>query len=334
MILVDFDAIKSNATYIKNTICSKKLCAVVKSDAYGHGLVSVANAIFKVVDMFAVSTVQEGLQLLAFGKKVLVLLPGNTCDTTLAISNGLTLTVDSIDTLIRVKNCAKMLGKVASVHIKIDSGMSRLGFDKNHIDELLPQLVNNYICVEGVFSHFACADGDKPFTDRQFATFCQAASRLETSINKQLVKHIANTAATFADARYHLDMVRVGLGLYGYGDDRLVPAKTLLARVVAIKHLEANDCVGYGATFRCDRETKLAILDVGYAAGFSKNFSNKSFVEINGAKCRQIGNVCMGMMMVDVTGIAVSVGDIAVLFGKSTTWNKNVFMYETLCNTR
>ena len=334
MVLVNFDAIKHNAQLIKNEICCKKLCAVVKSDAYGHGLHCVANKICDVVDMFAVSNVTEALEVLHLGKKVLVLLPSSVVDTALAVANNCILSVDSLDTLQRVENCAKSLGKVALVHIKIDTGMNRFGFDNRNLSDLLSRLDTKHVSVGGVFSHFACADSDKAFTDRQFNTFCSLATMLENAFAKKLVKHIANTAATFLDSRYHLDMVRVGLGLYGYGDKRLMPAKTLLATIVATKEVPAGTTVGYGATFTCKKPTKIALLDVGYSNGFSKSFSNACVVQINGKSCCQIGNVCMGVMMVDATNCDASVGDVAVLFGNTTTWNKDVFMYETLCNTR
>ena len=334
MICVNYDAIKQNAKCLKGKIGNKKLCAVVKNDAYGHGLQQVANAICDVVDMFAVGNVLEATKLLGLGKDVLVLLPPLQKDVSLAVSKGIVVTVDSMATLHCIECCAEKLNKPARVHLKLDTGMHRLGFDCNQLDDLIIALDSKYIIVEGVFSHFACADSDITFTDKQFRLFCDFSTKLEKSLSKNLVKHIANTAGTLADSKYHLDMVRVGLGLYGYGSSELVPAKTLLANVVAIKQLNPGDSVGYGARFVCANNTKVAVLDVGYADGFSRTFSCLHSVDINGNRCKQIGNVCMGMMMVDVTDVDVSVGDVAVLFGKNTTWNKNAFMYEALCNTR
>jgi len=334
LIFVDYDAITSNALFVKDKIAGKKICAVVKNDAYGHGLVSVAKVLADVVDMYAVGSVDEGMALLQFGKPVLVLIPADTTDTTCAILNGLILTLDSIDTAKRVVTCAKALGRVAHVHIKLDSGMSRLGFSKSTLDKSMPILMDSALCVDGVFSHFACADTDKRFTDCQFDLFCSQASKLQQQLGKSLLKHVANTSAIFIDSRYHLDMVRVGIGLYGYGNTSLIPAKTMCARVVALSCHSKGDIVGYGANFVCNQNTKIAVLDVGYASGLSRQFCSKCIVDINGVRCPSIGSICMGMMMVDATQANVSVGDVVVLFGKSTTWNKHVFMYETLCNTR
>ena len=334
LVLVDFDAIIHNANVVKSSIADKKLCAVVKSNAYGHGITQVAKALDTVADMFAVGSVSEGLELLDIRKDILVLLPCDKHDTLVALNNGFVLTVDSFSTLRRVVECAQLIGVVARIHVKIDSGMGRLGFVENEVDELLNLLRDGNIHVEGVFSHFACADCDVAFTDKQLELFCSIANSIERYLGHCVIKHISNTAATFLDTKYHLDMVRVGLGLYGYGNDRLIPAKTFVANVVSIKKLCAGDSVGYGANYCCCDDTTVAVLDVGYASGFSKSFSDKYIVDIHGNKCRQIGNVCMGMMMVDVTNTDVSVGDIAVLFGKNTYWNKHAFMYEALCNTR
>ena len=219
MQVIDYNAIEKNTRYFKQKIGKAKLCAVLKNDAYGHGLVHVAPRIAELVDCFAVGSVDDAEQLQFLNRDTLVLLPQNKRNTERAIKNDFILTVDSFETLGVVDEAARMLKLNPRVHIKFDSGMSRLGFTRDDVDELVEHLKRSQLRVEGVFSHFY---GDTVADcDRQFDYFVSCATRLEDALNRSLTKHIANSGATLLSPKYHLDMARVGLGLFGYGDKNL-----------------------------------------------------------------------------------------------------------------
>ena len=330
MQVINYDAIKKNAVFFKRRLGSAKLCAVLKNNAYGHGLTHVARHVVELVDCFAVGSVDEAEQIAFLNKDVLVLLPQNLRNAEKAIKAGYLLTLDSFDTLSIIGKSAKSVGKCARVHLKIDSGMSRLGFDLSQLGELLDGLDTN-ISVEGVFSHFY---GESVIDcDRQLERFKSCLTVLQTALDKPIVTHIANSGATLLSSKYHLDMVRVGLGLYGYGCDDLLPAKTVYADVIAVKNVEGGSVVGYGAKYKCESSRRIAVINIGYANGLQRCLIG-SQVSVNGQKCPIVA-ICMAMSMLDVTGIDIRVGDKAVLLGDGINIsNDKVIIYELLCNLR
>ena len=329
MQVIDYDAIIKNAEFFRRRLTRSKLCAVLKNNAYGHGITNVARRIVELVDCFAVGCVDEADKIAFLQKDILILLPQNPRNAEKAIKAGYIVTVDSFVTLKIVDSAARTVGKKARVHLKIDSGMSRLGFDLSQLDELIANLKNSAITVEGVFSHFY---GDKIVEcDRQLECFEKCLSVLRTALNEPLTAHIANTGATLLSNKYHLDMARIGLGLYGYGDNELLPSKKVYADVIAVKSVSAGSVVGYGAKYKCERESKIAVLNIGYANGLQRRLVGSN-VAINGQK-RPIVAICMAMSMLDVTDIDVNVGDTAVLLGDGINIsNDEVIIYELLCN--
>ena len=331
MQVIDYNAIEKNAQHFKQILGNAKLCAVLKNNAYGHGLVHVARHLAEIVDCFAVGSVDEAEQILFLNKDTLILLPQNRRNTARAIKNGNILTVDSFATLDLVDSEARKLKQNARVHIKFDSGMSRLGFKRNEIDGLLTRLKSAQMYVEGVFSHFF---GDTVVDcDKQFNYFVDCANVMEKSLGRQLIKHIANSGAALLSQKYHMDMARIGLGLYGYGDSNLMPAKSVYADVIAVKSVEAGSVAGYGAIHFCQHDTRIAVLNVGYATGFART--------LRGAKIK-IGEqqfpvvaICMAMTLVDVKNAEIAVGDVATLLGDGVNIaNDNVIIYELLCNLK
>jgi len=268
----------------------------------------------------------------AVNKDILLLLPQNEAETAEAIKRNYVLTVDSFITLDTVCRVANNLNKRARVHIKIDSGMSRLGFFKQDIGKLTTFL-NSYkqIAVEGVFSHFYGENNAQ--CDNQLNRFLPIAEALENALNKPLVKHVANSGGALLSPKYHLDMARIGIGLYGYGNENLKPVKTVTARVVAVKTVKAGEVVGYGGRFAAENDTKIAVINTGYAKGFSRSLAGAK-ISINGYKCKVVA-VCMAMIMADVSDIPVSVGDSAILLGQGVNIeNDSVSVYELLCNLK
>ena len=330
MQVVDYDAIEKNAQHFKRLLGKSKLCAVLKNNAYGHGLHHVARHLVDIADCFAVGSVDEAEEVQPYNKEVLILLPQNARNTVRALKLGCTLTIDSFETLNRVDDAAQKLKTPARAHVKFDSGMSRLGFTQNDIDELVSRLRQSRINVVGVFSHFYSDSVDD--CDAQFDRFVPFADSLEQQLGRPLIKHVANTAATLLSPKYHLDMVRVGLGLYGYSDG-LRPAKSVYADVIAAKWVEKGSVVGYGAKYVCESATRIAVLNVGYAMGLSRTLVGAK-VKI-GSCLYPIVAICMAMTLVDVGNDDVAVGQVATLLGDGVNIaNDQVIIYELLCNLK
>ncbi len=326
---IEYDAIVKNAQGYKQKLGKTKLCAVLKNDAYGHGLVRTASALANVVDFFAVGNVAEAAKVKPFCRNVLVLLPLAQADSEIAVDLGVVQTVDSFETLDKILRSVPR-GKKARVHVKIQSGMNRFGFGTYQLSQLAEQLDSSKLSVEGVFSHFYSTSENE--CNKQLQLFLQASDFLEQSLHKTLLRHIANTAATQLGEKYYLDMVRIGLGLYGYGGDTL-PAKTVTADVLAVRNVSRGEKVGYGGTI-VNHSTKIAVIGCGYADGFSRALKNPK-VKIGGVVCPVIGKVCMAVCMADVGDLDVSVSDKAVLFGDGiNTDDENIIVYELLCNLR
>ena len=263
---------------------------------------------------------------------ILILLPQDEANAATAIMHGYVLTADSFATLDAINNATRKLQRNARVHVKIDSGMSRLGFGQNDIEKLLIYLQSHpQIVVDGVYSHFYGENTAQ--CNKQLDAFIPCAQAVEEALNRRLIKHIANTSGALLDSKYHLDMARIGLGLYGYGCDKLSPVKMVTAQVVAVKDIKANSAVGYGPKCIVARDTKVAVLNVGYAHGFVRSLA-KSVLRINGANCKVLA-VCMAMIIVDVSGVDVRVGDVATILGDGVNIaNDSVSVYELLCNLK
>lgn len=324
---VDLDAIVKNALYVKSQT-NAKVCAVVKSDAYGHGATNVVRVLRDVADCFAVGSIAEALQISSYVSNILVLLPIFEKELTVASKCGFVLTIDSFDTLDRYAKS----GLPLVCHVKIDSGMGRLGFSFKQLPQLYKMLQSNKkIYVNGVYSHFF--SGDKESCDKQLACFLQCADYLENKLGTDLVKHIASTKTIFADATYHLDMVRVGLGLYGYGTSNLRVAKTVYSRVLAAKKVCKGQRVGYDGVFRPTKDTCFAVVDTGYANGFTCVLrGSKILVE---DKFATVVAVCMGMLICDTADRLAKVGSLVTLLGNGVNpSNCNTSVYELLSNLR
>ena len=325
---INYDAIIKNAHYFKSILSNTKLCAVVKCDAYGHGLERVASCLCDIVDYFAVNDVSEAQIVSKYRKDVLILLPQDSRNAKISIQNGFILTLDSFDTLQILSNFPN---SVVRVHIKIDSGMSRLGFRLEDLPRLLSLFDGKNIIIEGIFSHFYSEN--QIFCQEQLNYF-EKCSKIVSRKFGNITKHIANTSGAMLGAKYHLDMARIGLGLYGYGAPDLQVAKTVTAKVVAKKKLSKGSVVGYGATYTCDKDIDVAVIDIGYAKGYVRSL-REPIVKIGNFFASVIGNICMSMCMVDVTGISVSIGDEVVVLGEGVNPSTdNTIIYQLLCNLR
>ncbi|MBQ8433887.1 MAG: alanine racemase [Clostridia bacterium] len=325
---INFDAIIKNTLIFKSKLAKSKLCAVVKCDAYGHGIERVASCLHDIVDCFAVNDVAEALKIEKYGKDVLILLPQDRRNTNIAVEHQFVLTLDSFETLHTMLKCKS--GQVR-VHIKVDSGMSRLGFKLEELPRLMQLLDGKNIVVEGIFSHFY--EQNKISCDEQLNYFAKCSKIVSRKFGK-VIRHIANTSGVLLDERYHLDMARIGLGLYGYGNLALMVAKTVTAKVIAKKQLPKGSVIGYGAKHVCKRQTDVAIIDIGYNNGYARGLK-APIVKVGKGFAKVIGNICMSMSMVDVTGIDVKIGDDVVVLGEGVNPSTDdVIIYQLLCNLR
>ncbi|WP_104371056.1 alanine racemase [Desulfocucumis palustris] len=326
---VNLPAISQNLRRVKALLKpGTAFCAVVKADAYGHGAPAVARTALEAgADRLAVAILGEALELRRSGFDSPILILGYTPpeQASLVVAHGLTQTVFSIEDARALSAAARSAGTKAKVHIKIDTGMSRIGIkpeDAGQFAEALGAMPG--LEIEGVFSHFASADsGDKTFAQEQYNNFLQAVDRIKAGGIEIKIRHMANSAATVDMPETHLDMVRAGIVLYGHWPSpeverkiRLRPAMALKARVAFVKEVPPDTPVSYGCTYVTRTSATIATLPLGYADGWPRRLSGRGSVFIRGRRAPIVGIVCMDQCMVDVTGIpGVRSGDQALLFG-------------------
>lgn len=341
---IKLDAVKNNVKNIRGLLKDgTRLLAVIKADAYGHGAVEVAKSLLfdGGADYFGVATYGEAEQLRRAGINTPVLILGAVFGDEYAelVKDNITLTVFDFDTAKKLSDTAKKLGKTAKIHIKIDTGMARIGFlpSEDAVEEIIKISKLDGIEIEGMFSHFAKADeADKMPTRVQFEKFMFIKNELLKREIKIPICHICNSAGIIDFPEYHLDMVRSGIITYGYYPSdfvnkdalKLESAMSFKSRVVHIKTVEAGTSVSYGGTFTAKEKMKIATVSAGYADGYNRLLSNKADVIINGERCRVLGRVCMDQLMVDATHLKnINLGDEVILFGKSG--NNTVTVEET-----
>ncbi len=329
--LVDLDAIYENLKALKaNTRPGTKICAVVKTDGYGHGAVPIAKRVHGLADFFAVATVEEAFQLRRHGITEPILVLGYTQEEAFsqAIRQKIRLTVYDYETAETVSRTAAALGETAYLHMKLETGMNRLGFLPGKAALQAAERMGGLpgICLEGLFSHFARADEtDKESARGQYRRFSEFVEALDRCGIEIPVKHMGNSAAILDLPEYDLDMVRAGIALYGMYPSEAVdreraalrPALALKARVIFVKDVEVGESVGYGGTFTAARRTRVATVAVGYGDGYPRNLSGRASLLLHGKRAPIAGRVCMDQVMADVTEVeGVKAGDEAVLVGE------------------
>jgi len=341
---IDMDALAHNMREIRRiTSPNSEIAAVVKADAYGHGAIQVAELLLcNGASRLAVSMVDEAVELRRSGITAPILTLGQTDVRRIpeVIEAGLEQTVFSLEFARVLSEQASAAGKTVNIHIKIDTGMNRVGFlpSEESYEDILTISRLPGIWVEGIFSHFAVADTpDDEYTRRQFSTFMEALEILEKRGLSVPVRHICNSAGLLRFKEMHLDMVRAGLVIYGmippgcpspYTDVDLRPAMSLKSSVVLVKSIEEGQTVSYGRRFTAGRESRVVTIPIGYADGYARRLSNRASALLHGQRVPVIGTVCMDMTMLDVTDLseAVQVGDEAVLFGKQKINGKDFYL--------
>jgi alanine racemase len=301
--------------------------AVVKANAYGHGAAQVALALEEAgATWLAVADIEEGIELRRAGARARILIFGALSVSELAglFDHDLTPTVATPAAGRALQAAARFHGTRVSYHLKIDTGMHRLGFRHENLRRTLPDLLaSDNLDLEAVYTHFATADApEHALFDEQRVAFEAACDTLEQLGARPRFRHAANSAAMLRDSRVWFDFVRPGLLLHGVVPPPfastlpLRPTMSLTSRVVAVKGVRAGEAVGYGARFSPDRPTTLAVIPAGYADGLDRRLENRGHVLIRGQRAPIVGAVSMDMLTVDVTDIDdVSPGDAAAFLG-------------------
>lgn len=306
--------------------------AVVKADAYGHCAVRSAEKLEEIgIDWFGVALPEEGLELRTNGIKKPILCLGGFWEgqEELILKNDLTPVIFQIQNAELLNRAAKKLGKIAKAHIKIDTGMGRIGIRFDEIEKFAEQLKNfDNLNFEGVMTHFAASDNfnEKDFTNLQMERFERAVRVLESKGFKFLYKDLANSPAAIAHPKSYGDMIRLGGILYGLGDDvlpdwtekpELKNVLSLLTKIALIKKIKKGETLGYSRTFTAKRDSIIATIPIGYQDGYRRALSNRGRVLVNGNFANVVGRISMDWTMIDVTNIEnVSVGDEVVLIGE------------------
>ncbi len=328
---IDLDAVRSNVEAVQKRVGNDvKVMVILKADAYGHGAVPIAKELEdSCAYAYGVATVEEGVQLRENGitKPVLVLSYAFPELFEAAVENSVDLTVFEFETAEKLSDVAVSLGKKAGVHIKIDTGMHRIGFipcDES-LEEIRRIAALPGIEIKGVFSHLACADfADKSFANEQKVMFDSFTARIEAAGISIPIKHIYNSAATMDFDGGCLDMVRCGIVTYGldpsdevrFENLPTVPAMQIKSHVAYVKKVPEGNTVGYGAAFMAKRETLVATIPCGYGDCYPRLLTNKGRVLIKGHSAPVIGRVCMDQFMVDVTDIPdIKQGDEVTIVG-------------------
>lgn len=349
---VNLDAIEHNILELKKYLKPHaKLFAVVKADAYGHGAVMIAPILLASgVDFLGVSSIDEGLQLREndITAPILVLGAVPVWSFDKAAQNNISISVFSDEHIEACRQTYEKLKIKTKVHVKIDTGMNRIGVKPENAIEFINKLKScPYIELEGIFTHFATAEEEKSAIE-QYKKFQTVINKIDKT---DLLIHCCNTSAITSYKNFDYNMARVGVGIYGLQPDvvnedkrpNLKPAMSLKGRITNIHTANQGEGVSYCHTFEAQKPTKIATIPIGYADGVFRGLSNKIYGLLNGQKVKQIGNITMDQMMFDITKCDAQEGDIITLLGKDENevitideWAKilNTIHYELACSLR
>ena len=310
--------LKENIEYIRNKIGNRKIIAMVKANAYGTGDTLVAQELQNMgVDAFGVANIEEAKRIRDAGIKGMILV---TCvvytdELKEAIANDISMSISDIEELKYIDEEAAKQSKVAKLHIKVDTGMTRLGFTPENVLAAIKE-IGKYenIELEGIYTHLSCADSDEEYTLDQIRIFRETVEDAKSIADFKYI-HILNSDGTemYTDEPEIDTHVRVGISMYGYSKN-MQPITKLTAPVIHINNIDKYTKVGYSGTYIAKPNTKIAVVKIGYADGLSRCLSNNLSVIVNGVECAQVGNICMDMMMIDVTDAPVSIGDEVIIW--------------------
>ncbi len=326
---VDLDSFKHNLQTAASIAASAKLLVVVKANAYGIGAVQaskVALTVRKVLGV-AVSTPEEALELRSAGINCFMLVLGQVSQEAACClaKDSVALTVGNKKDIMAAQAAAETVNRRVSVHLKVDTGMERIGFQEGpQLEEGLQLLLGcSRLRLDGVFTHLASADTDSSFTLKQLTRFTSAQKQTEKAGAQPRYYHAANSAAVYLYPQSHFGLVRPGLMLYGCYPTRalqntnsLRPVLSLYSRIAHVKEVAQNTGVGYGRTYFTDQPSTVVTVPIGYADGYPRLLSNAAHVLINGTRLPVVGRVCMDQLMVNAGDLPVHEGDLVTLIGR------------------
>ncbi len=348
---INLSDLRSNITYLKSLLNSNtKMMSVVKADAYGHGLIEIAHEAEKslLINYLGVANIAEAKLLKQSGINLPIIVLGTVFSHQLevALKYEIETVINSIQNVLDIESTAKRLNIKARVHLKIDSGMGRVGVRPENLDSLLHILKScSNINLVGVMTHFAESEKkESDFTNYQNDVFKKCLEKINSDGFNNFLVHSANSSATLIHSNTYFDMTRQGLAMYGIGDppnNNLKPILSLKSKVINIKEFPENHSLGYGRSFFTKRKSIIGIIPIGYADGFPRILSNNQDVLINGKRYPVVGNISMDQSLIDLTDCYdIKIGQEVILIGKSDNekitveeWAKKSYKisYEVIC---
>lgn len=312
---IDKEALVQNAYAVKKYNYPSLLCAVVKSDAYGHGMETAVDTIKNIADFFAVNDIDEALKIEKFtDKPILIIGAFNSNKLLKGVSKNIHFSVFCKKDAQKIEKIVKNTSKKCNIHIKVNSGMHRLGISRlSELDEILQIIQKNpSMNLAGIFTHIGSGKGKRTKKQLQiFQDFCK-------NLPPEIIQHYANSETAFNYPLQPSQMARVGIALYGYGAfPDLKPVMSVYAKIVNVAFVSKGNFIGYGDKHRAKKDMKIAVLSIGYANGLMRCYHKKGWAIVNNQKAKIVANICMSMTIVDVSGIKVKTGDWAVILGKS-----------------
>lgn len=346
---INLNNLTHNINYLKTIIPKNtKLMGVVKADAYGHGAIETSQYLeSKGLDWLGVANIAEAKILRQFGRKLPILVLGSVFKEQIyvALKYNIELAITSLKSLEDIITESKKVNKQAFVHLKIDSGMGRVGVRLENLESVLNLLKNtDNIVLKGVFTHFAESEVENGFTNTQINEFEKALEIINKYGFKNFVIHASNSSGIIVHPRAYFDMVRAGIAMYGISDPidiNLKPVMSLKSKIINIKEVPSGNTLGYGRKYTTTRDSLIGIIPVGYADGLPRVLSNKQDVLIRGKRFPLVGNISMDQCMVDLTDLnCIEIGEQVTLLGTSgentirpEEWASKSYRisYEVLC---
>lgn len=329
---INIENLKNNLAILKSKNKNSTICGVLKSDAYGHGLTIVGNALKSNLNYFAVWDEKEAKMLRKWAKTpILILSPPTKQSIIFSIKSNVELLISSREDFELIRQVTKNSKQKCFVHLKLNTGMNRLGFNSSfEICELKNEIEKSKnLKLKGVLTHIG--GGSKKRTKKQLLLFEKWTKHLPQNI----LRHFANTDTLSEISLKSNEMARVGLGLYGYGPFKnLKPVMSIYAKVLNVLDVKKGEYVGYGIKHKAKKNMKIAVLSIGYFNGLMKNYSKKGFVLLKDKKAPFVAEICMNMSIVDITKQKdVKIGDFAVILGQSEHYTITAEQIAKKCNT-
>lgn len=324
------DNLIENIKYLKN-VCNAKICAMVKANAYGHGVKQVTEILKDYVEYFGVSNQSEAIEIRErnFDSKIIVF--GACEDYLYCMKNNISFALFSYFDAKNIIKIAKKEKLLPKMHLCINSGMNRYGVkDIKEFVKIIKLLEKNKIELEGIYTHFSSLTTDENYTQKQKEIFEKVLSLLPQ--NWKTIKHVGGGGTIYRN--FNMDMYRTGLEIYGYGNDKLKRILKIESEIVDLQKVKKGEHIGYLCSYTAQRDMTVATIPLGYGDGIPRKLSNKLKVKINGKQATNVGNICMDAFMVDVTEIRCKIGDKVVILENATELTKDLETteYEVLTN--